>query len=126
MFHALARYYPMKVTRAQLGTLSQFTASGGTFGAYFSNLKRHALIEEHSGEVEITKAGMEFLGTDVPPRQQTTADLLELWRGRCALASARCSMSWSPPIQLRSAAPSWVSAPATPPAAERSAHIWSR
>jgi hypothetical protein len=81
MLQALARHYPMKVTRAQLGTLSQFTPSGGTFTTYFGTLKRHALIEEASGEVQITKAGMDFLGADVPPRPQTTAELLELWRG---------------------------------------------
>jgi hypothetical protein len=38
MLQALARHYPMNMTRAQLGTLSQFTPSGGTFGAYFGNL----------------------------------------------------------------------------------------
>jgi hypothetical protein len=41
MLQALARHYPMKVTRAQLGTLAQFAPSGGAFSAYFGNLKRH-------------------------------------------------------------------------------------
>jgi uncharacterized protein len=81
MLQVLARHYPLKVTRAQLGTLAQFTPSGGTFSAYFGNLKRHALIAEASGEVQITQAGLDFLGTDVPPHPQTTAELLELWRG---------------------------------------------
>jgi len=81
MLQALARHNPRKVTRAQLGTLSQFTPSGGTFSTYFGNLKRHGLIEEANGEVQITRAGMDFLGADVPPRPQTTEELLELWRG---------------------------------------------
>lgn len=34
----LARHHPMKVTRAQVGTLTGFKASGGTFGTYLSTL----------------------------------------------------------------------------------------
>jgi len=81
MLQALARHYPMKVTRAQLGTLSQFTPSGGTFTTYFGTLKRNGLIAEAGGEVQITRAGLDYLGADVPPRPQTTEELLELWRG---------------------------------------------
>lgn len=81
MPQVLARHYPMKVTRAQLGTLSKFTHTGGTFGAYFSTLKRNGLIEETDGEIQITTAGLDYPGTDVPQQPQTTAELLELWRG---------------------------------------------
>ncbi|HEX9370393.1 MAG TPA: DUF87 domain-containing protein [Roseiflexaceae bacterium] len=80
MLQVLARHYPMKVTRAQLGTLSKFTHTGGTFGAYFSTLKRNGLIKETDGEVQITRVGLDYLGADVPPRPQTTEELLELWR----------------------------------------------
>jgi hypothetical protein len=40
MLETLARRYPLRVTRAQLGTLAGFTPSGGTFATYFGTLKR--------------------------------------------------------------------------------------
>jgi hypothetical protein len=43
MLMVLVQRYPMKFTRTQLGTLAGYTASGGTFGAYFGALKRHGL-----------------------------------------------------------------------------------
>jgi uncharacterized protein len=39
MLMVLAQRYPMKFTRTQLGTLAGYTASGGTFGAYFGMVK---------------------------------------------------------------------------------------
>src|SRR5262249_41746563 len=81
MLQVLAQHYPVKVTRAQLGSLSKFTHTGGTFSAYFSTLKRNGLTKETDGEVQITPTGFEYLGADIPPRPQTTEELLELWRG---------------------------------------------
>jgi uncharacterized protein len=81
MLAVLAQRYPMKFTRTQLGTLAGYTASGGTFGAYFGALKRHGLIKDVGGEVQITRAGLDYLGADVPPQPQTTAELLDMWRG---------------------------------------------
>ena len=81
MLEVLAHHYPMKVTRVQLGTLAGYTASGGTFGAYFSTLKRHGLIRESSGEITIALAGFDYLGADMPAQPQTTEELLNLWRG---------------------------------------------
>jgi hypothetical protein len=69
------------MTRAQPGTLAEFTPSGGTFGTYFASLKRQSLITEApSGDVQMTKAGLAYLGSDVPPRPQTTAEVLAMWR----------------------------------------------
>jgi hypothetical protein len=51
MLAVLAQRYPMKFTRVQLGTLAGYTASGGTFGAYFSTLRRHGLVQDVGGEV---------------------------------------------------------------------------
>jgi len=45
MLAVLAQRYPMKFTRAQLGTLAGYTASGGTFGAYLGTLRRNGLVE---------------------------------------------------------------------------------
>jgi hypothetical protein len=82
MLEVLARHYPLKVTRTQLGTLAGFTPSGGTFGAYFGTLKRAGfLTESRTGEVAITPAGLDYLGAAMPPQPQTTEELLAMWRG---------------------------------------------
>ncbi|MCL4299498.1 MAG: hypothetical protein KJ077_27430 [Anaerolineae bacterium] len=80
MLETLARRYPLRVTRAQLGTLAGFTPSGGTFGTYFGTLKRAGLIEESSGEIQVTQAGLDYLGYTTPPAPQTTEEILAMWR----------------------------------------------
>jgi hypothetical protein len=81
LLQTLAQRYPTKLTRAQLGTLARFTPSGGTFGTYFATLKRQGLLTETAaGEVEITQAGLAYLGSDIPPQPQTTAEVLAIWR----------------------------------------------
>jgi hypothetical protein len=80
MLEVLARHYPMKVTRAQLGTLSNYAASGGTFGTYLGVLKRHGLITEPSrGEVMITPAGLSSLGIATPPHPQSSEEFIKMW-----------------------------------------------
>jgi hypothetical protein len=72
-------YQRLKVTRAQLGTLAGFTPSGGTFQAYFSTLRRSGFITEASnGDVEVTEAGMDHLGGDIPPPPTTTEEVLAM------------------------------------------------
>jgi uncharacterized protein len=81
MLQTLAQPYPTTLTRAQLGTLAGFTPSGGTFGTYFSALKRYGLIiEAFNGHLEITEAGLRYLGSEVPPRPQTPAEVLAMWQ----------------------------------------------
>jgi hypothetical protein len=80
MLEVLARHYPMKVTRAQLGTLADYAASGGTFGSYLTTLKRHGLITEPAkGEISITSAGLAYLGMAVPPEPQSSREFIEMW-----------------------------------------------
>jgi uncharacterized protein len=58
----------------------RFTPSGGTFGTYFGNLKRRGYLSKSPrGEVEITPAGLDYLGQDVPPKPETTEELLSVW-----------------------------------------------
>lgn len=76
----LARHYPMRVTRAQLGTLTGFKITGGTFQTYFSQLKRLDLIEEASGEISITEKGLAFAGV-TKPEPMSTEEVLDMWRG---------------------------------------------
>lgn len=77
----LARRHPLRLTRAQLGTLSGLTPSGGTFNTYLSVLKRHRLVTEGpDGLLEITPAGFAHLGSDAPPAPAGPAEVLEMWR----------------------------------------------
>jgi hypothetical protein len=80
ILEVLARRHPTKLTRSQLGTLSGFTPSGGTFGTYFGTLKRNALLVELDGEVTITQDGFDYLGMTKPPKPQTTDEVLTMWR----------------------------------------------
>lgn len=80
ILEVLARHYPMMITRAQLGTLSDYTASGGTFTTYFGTLKRHGLITVQSPrEVMITSAGLSYLGLEAPPSPLTSEDRINMW-----------------------------------------------
>jgi hypothetical protein len=81
LLQTLARRFPTTLTRAQVGTLAGFTPSGGTFGTYFGTLKRHGLLTEAAnGDVDITQAGLAYLGSDVPPTPHTTAEVLSMWK----------------------------------------------
>lgn len=80
MLQVLARM-DRPITRQELATQTGFTASGGTFGAYFGKLKGQGLVVEATGEITITADGIGMLGGDVPARPQTTGEVLDLWRG---------------------------------------------
>lgn len=80
ILETFARHYPMRMTKAQLGTLAKFKISGGTFGTYWGILKRAGYIDEGGGECWITDAGLERVG-HVAQEPMTTEELLEMWRG---------------------------------------------
>lgn len=81
MLATLARRHPLRLTRAQLGTLSGLTPSGGTFNTYLSVLKRHGLVSEGpDGLLDITPAGFAHLGSDVPTAPTSPGEVLEMWR----------------------------------------------
>lgn len=80
MLRTLAQHHPMVMTRSQLGTLSGFTPSGGTFGTYLGDLRRGGYIALEGREVEITEAGLERAG-HVPPTPTTLEERLDVWRG---------------------------------------------
>jgi len=90
MLQVLTQRYPIKLTRAQLGTLAGFTPSGGTFGNYFSLLRKGGFIQEMAGEVQATQHGMDYLGTDISPAPSSTDELLAMWRKN--LVSGEASM----------------------------------
>jgi hypothetical protein len=76
----LAARSPAGYSRPQVGALTQFSHKGGTFGTYFSDLRRAGFIEERSGLVYATDAGIRALGSDVPPTPKTHAEVMTLWR----------------------------------------------
>jgi len=79
MLTTLARHHPMRVTRAQLATLSRFKVAGGTFNTYYSTLRRGGLLTEHDGLISLTDAGRAAAGvTSAAPA--STAELLDQWR----------------------------------------------
>jgi len=79
MLHTLARHHPMRVTRAQLATLSRFKVTGGTFNTYYSTLRRARLITEQQGLIELTDDGRAAAGVSTAA-PASTAELLEQWR----------------------------------------------
>jgi Helicase HerA, central domain len=80
MLAVLARQHPVKVTRAQLATLAKLKVTGGTFGTYFSVLRRAGLITEDGGFVVLTEAGFAAAGA-TPATPITPDELRETWRG---------------------------------------------
>ena len=52
MLDVLTEAHPDFISREELGERSGFTASGGTFSDYLSQLRRARLIEESSGQVK--------------------------------------------------------------------------
>ncbi len=97
MLEVVAAHAQLKVTKAQLATLARMKVTGGTFGTYYSTLKNNGLIVEQGGSIQITQAGMDYLGIDAPPAPQTTEELLARW-GRALKAGARAV---SRALQLR-------------------------
>ncbi|MEX2439704.1 MAG: hypothetical protein WD739_07465 [Actinomycetota bacterium] len=62
--------------------------TGGTFGTYFSVLKREALIEQSGNELTITERGLDFLGV-TPAAPPTTRDVLAMYRSRLKAGARR-------------------------------------
>jgi hypothetical protein len=79
MLAVLARQRAFRVTRAQLGTLAGYAASGGTFGAYLGTLKRAGYVTELGGILQITEVGLALFGDHAPAPPQTTEALLAQW-----------------------------------------------
>ncbi len=77
----LARSHPARRSRTQIGTLSGFTPSGGTFAAYWGTLKRCRFVrEDGDGLASITEEGFTYLGDMVPASPQSAEQVVEMWR----------------------------------------------
>jgi uncharacterized protein len=78
---ALARHYPMRFTKAQIGTMTGFKITGGTFSTYWGQIKRAGLIEESDGLIGASVAGVDFAGV-TPEAPTSTAEILDMWRSK--------------------------------------------
>lgn len=76
----LASRYPAAWTKSQLGALTGFTPSGGTFSTYISELRRRSLINVSGKEISVTEQGLTFCG-DVPAAPRSHDEVMQMWRG---------------------------------------------
>lgn len=83
MLEVLAQFHPGTRSKSQLGALSGYTPSGGTFSGYLSTLRKNGLINvDHRGDLTITEAGLDWFGGERPAAPTTTDELIEMWRGK--------------------------------------------
>jgi hypothetical protein len=76
----LAARLPAGYTHAQVGTLTRFKASGGTFKTYFGALKRAGLVEVRDGLIYATRAGVGALGAEIPRAPTSPEEAMDQWR----------------------------------------------
>lgn len=79
MLAAVATSSNGSVSRTQLGVLSQFKTSGGTFQDYLSVLRRTGLVNVSGKKVTITAEGQTYLGDDLPDVPTSAEEMLALW-----------------------------------------------
>lgn len=70
---------PAGYSKAQVGALTRFSHKGGTFGAYFGDLKRAGYIEERDGLIYATDAGIASVG-GVKQAPKTHDEVMAMWR----------------------------------------------
>lgn len=79
LLETLARHHPMRLTRAQISTLSGRRPRSSTFAASMAEITRSGLVTEKHGQYELTEAGLSEVGAIVAA-PQTTDELLATWR----------------------------------------------
>jgi hypothetical protein len=82
ILEVLAQFHPGARTKSQIGALAGFTPSGGTFGTYFSRLRKDGFLLEQGTSITITEKGLNFFADGLPPAPQSTEELLEMWRSK--------------------------------------------
>jgi len=83
ILETLARQHPQRLTLTQLGSLSKFKVTGGTFTSYWGHLRRLGFVDTRdAGNVKdyaLTEAGFAFLGHPIGLTPLTTDEVLEQW-----------------------------------------------
>lgn len=62
MLESLGRMAPLRLTRAQWGTVSRMKHTSGTFGTYLGELRRAGFLDEDPAGFTLTAAGFDYLG----------------------------------------------------------------
>src|SRR3972149_1082260 len=81
MLKAVAMYHPTQISKNQVATLSGFSAGGGTFLTYISELKRAGWIYIQGDNISITDEGLANAG-QVEPLSTNSNTLIEMWCGK--------------------------------------------
>jgi len=79
MLDVLCRWYPARLTKAQLATLSRLRVTSGTFSNYYGTLKRTNLIDEGSNGIQVSELGL-YVHGGIKSVPQTTEEIVEMWR----------------------------------------------
>lgn len=79
MLTSLARMAPLRLTKAQWGTVAQIKHTGGTWSTYLGELRRAGLIDEGPAGFTLSQAGWDYLG--VRPEPMTARELQEHYLG---------------------------------------------
>ena len=80
MLTVLAQWYPSGRTEAQVAAQVQMKRTGGTWGAYKSDLKNGGYIEiRGDGLWYATEGGRDYVGADAPEMPSTTDEVVRLW-----------------------------------------------
>lgn len=87
MAHVLVSMHPRQVSRVQLGTLSGFTPSGGTFGNYLKRLKQNNLMEVDGVDFRASDLAVSIYG-HLDPVPTDTKSLLEFWKSKMPKGAA--------------------------------------
>lgn len=69
---------PLRLTKAQWGTVARLKTSGGTWSTYLGDIRRAGFIDENHVGYTLTDAGFAFLGTR--PEPMTAAELQQHYR----------------------------------------------
>lgn len=78
MLKAVAMYHPTEISKNQVATLSGFSAGGGTFLTYLSELKRAGWINIQGDNISITEEGLTNAGP-IDPLSTDSNTLIEMW-----------------------------------------------
>jgi len=87
MLAVLAQWYPSGRTESQVAAQVQMKKSGGTWGAYKSDLKNGGYLELRDGLWFATEAGREYVGADAPEMPSTTEEVVRLWGAKLRLGA---------------------------------------
>ncbi len=87
MIESLARMAPLRLTKAQWGTVARIKHTGGTWSTYLGELRRAGLVDEDAAGYTLTQAGWDYLGTR--PKPMTAQELQQHYLGILRAGASR-------------------------------------